>query len=413
MISLSKRESMLEEENLKNVYSIQDLKNLQKMGVSKDTLRKAYKMIEGNNHRRRQATEEFSSLDYETVSLHKVQELLNNGADVNVRSKKNGLPVLMELCLIGKEKRRNQIISLLIHKGANVNIEGENGNTVLKLLHHLEDRELIEEALKKLKEQGHINKKNKYGDTYLHQVVGNGEDYSVRFLINEGVQIDVKNNDGETPFVKAVLNNRMRVASLLIDKGADVNAKDKYGTPMIMHIYDLQNEGLFQKMIDNGADINLQKADGENLLMIATREKDEKTIRFLIQKGADLNVKNTYGESVLMIAFNGGKEYEEIMNLFIQNGAQDTKVNKIINKERFKKAQEILSVDKDKKGKEVDHSLRRALFGGEFKKKNAPLKISKKEIGISITKEPFGKNQKGEKVLKVILGLLKNNQYIK
>ena len=62
----------------------------------------------------------------------------------------------------------------------------------------------------------------------------------------------------------------------------------------------------------------------------------------------------------------------KVVRLLVEKGASLDE-DYIIKRERSKKAKEIRQVDSDTGSKPVDHFLRRALFGGKQRGKNAPL----------------------------------------
>ena len=72
---------MTQKFDLKQVYTMGDLKKLQQAGASVEELRQAYQMMPG----REEATKELAGLK-ENISLAKVKDLLEKGADVNAKN---------------------------------------------------------------------------------------------------------------------------------------------------------------------------------------------------------------------------------------------------------------------------------------------------------------------------------------
>lgn len=58
---------------------------------------------------------------------------------------------------------------------------------------------------------------------------------TVKFLIENGADVNAKDKRGETPLMFASAFDRCRVLKLLIDNGADVNAKDKGGWSALIY----------------------------------------------------------------------------------------------------------------------------------------------------------------------------------
>ena len=86
--------------------------------------------------------------------------------------------------------KSQEITSLLIEHGANINILDNDGNTVL---HETRDRKLI---LLAIKEGINVNAKNKNGSIPLHS---NHPIEVVKLLIKQGANVNEKNNQGKTP----------------------------------------------------------------------------------------------------------------------------------------------------------------------------------------------------------------------
>ena len=139
------------------------------------------------------------------------------------------------------------VVELLINKGADVNAKNKKeGSTALHIVTYRHNKEIVQLLVKK---GADVNVKNKYGITPLHYV---GNINITEFLIAKGADINAKDNKGYTPlhnvatkviksenFFKYELSieQTIPVAEHLIANGADVNAKDKDGkTPLKLAI---------------------------------------------------------------------------------------------------------------------------------------------------------------------------------
>ncbi len=179
---------MTQKFDLKQVYTMDDLKKLQQAGATAEELRQAYQMMP----RREEATKELAGLK-ENISLAKVKDLLEKGADVNARDK-DGYTALMRACANG----HTDTARLLIEKGADVKAKSEDGKTALMA------------------------------------ACANGHTDTAQLLIEKGADVKAKSEYGDTALMWACVNGHADVAQLLIEKGADVKARNKGGYTALM-----------------------------------------------------------------------------------------------------------------------------------------------------------------------------------
>ncbi len=76
---------MTKKMDVEHIYDLDDLKKFKKSGASVEKVRKAYVMMAENKKRREKATKEWVNLDWETVSLDRVKDLVEQGADVKAK----------------------------------------------------------------------------------------------------------------------------------------------------------------------------------------------------------------------------------------------------------------------------------------------------------------------------------------
>ena len=133
-----------------------------------------------------------------------VQKLQNEGADVNARA--IGEYRNKTLLHIAAEKGHENVVSLLLARGANVN-----------------------------------DKDKPLGDAAIHIAAESGYANIVSLLLAHNVSVESKGYD-QTPLHDAASNGHVNVVSLLLDKGANIFAKARwfgaYKTPL-----DLAKQG--------------------------------------------------------------------------------------------------------------------------------------------------------------------------
>jgi ankyrin repeat protein len=142
-----------------------------------------------------------------------VEQLLNQGAEVNARWGQEGKTPL-HLAAESPKEERIRVAKLLLERGADINAMDEAGWTPLTtavLTPHLD-------MVKLLIERGaNVNAKAKQGWTALHSAVGYSEAHieAVRLLLNAGAKINQKSIDGWTPLTRARRDGRTEILTIL------------------------------------------------------------------------------------------------------------------------------------------------------------------------------------------------------
>jgi ankyrin repeat protein len=154
---------------------------------------------------------------------------------------------------LGTQEQVNRSAQLLIENGADVNIRGSDGITLLMDCSYQQDNSYIASS-----------------------------------LLDHGAEIEAVNDDLRTPLMVACEYGRPNMTRLLVSRGAQVNKIDKYGrTAMILAILDGYNTiEILQILLDAGAEINIRDEDGRSALDYA-RDNNHEVEQFLISHGAN------------------------------------------------------------------------------------------------------------------------------
>jgi ankyrin repeat protein len=173
-----------------------------------------------------------------------VARLLTHG--FRASTKCDGIPVISEAAQGGE----NEIVSLLISKGADVNASDPEGETALMY------------------------------------AAGIGERGAVRLLLRAGADVNAVGNDHETALLFAIRGNHEEIAEDLIAKGADVRAKDHGGATTLMWAVSKNNFTLAATLLQRGADINARDSRGNTALVVATKQNNAGIVKLLRTNGA-------------------------------------------------------------------------------------------------------------------------------
>ena len=105
--------------------------------------------------------------------------------------------------------------------------------------------------------------------TDLDNAVAVDDVATVKYLLNDGANVNGKNPDGYGPLHFAAYYGRTESARLLIEKGADINRKSEaYGTPLIVAAY-YGHKDFVKLLLEKGADTTVTDADGKTALNYA------------------------------------------------------------------------------------------------------------------------------------------------
>jgi ankyrin repeat protein len=187
--------------------------------------------------------------------LNMLDSLLNAGIDINVTEEDRGATVLLIACSF---KDYENVVSILISRGADVNFKGKDGRTPLMW------------------------------------AAGNSLETS-KILLDNGADIKAKGDDGMNAFIQSafgILSKKVdtKVMDLLIENGADVNSalsgKDAAGWTALLFASVNGNIELADYLISQGANVNHTSNEGSTALSLARQEKYETLVSLLKEHGA-------------------------------------------------------------------------------------------------------------------------------
>ncbi|MCF8331296.1 MAG: ankyrin repeat domain-containing protein [Bacteroidales bacterium] len=204
------------------------------------------------------------------------KEIINSGIDVNQMNR--GSYLLHIACYRGN----NELVELLIAKGAKTSITAEDGST-----------SLIQAA---------------HGDT-TGQIV--------ELLIEKGVDVNATDKTGKSALREATYqacmnkNNRgNKIVIILLKHNAEVENEVPDGAAKgytnMMTAAGWDKTELCELFIDYGADVNHQADDGNTPLMIAAKKGNLPLVKLLIKHGADKELKDCEGRKALHFAREEG-----------------------------------------------------------------------------------------------------------
>ena len=149
----------------------------------------------------------------------------------------------------------------------------------------------------------------------------------VRYLVENGANINVQDVDGDIPISWALARGHKDIAKLLIEKGADLNISNNNGYTLL-HWAAFSSDGeIAQLFIDKGVNLNTVDFEHKTALHHAGERENVEVAKVLIKAGADVELKDDYGRTPLVITARQNGNIEIIKSL-VEYGANMNSTDK-------------------------------------------------------------------------------------
>lgn len=146
--------------------------------------------------------------------------------DPNEKDKEFGTTALMRAATC----RRNDILSYLLDRKANVKTRDKGGRTVLAYAADGRNMDGMETLVAK---GADLNVTDKEGHTLLMKASERGTLNMVTYLIKKGAKVKAKTKYGKTALIYAAEGGYLDVVGYLLDHGADIKTKNKWGDTVL------------------------------------------------------------------------------------------------------------------------------------------------------------------------------------
>jgi len=226
-----------------------------------------------------------------TVSLDVMKWLKELGADINVRDQSG-----QTLMFVAAKEGHVEAMKWLKEQGADVNVKDNQGETPMfsAVSSHVRGIYRVRKinAMAWLKEQGlDVNAKSNNWiespifmafDMFFNAADTDTTKWTVKWLVENGADINTKYRDGSTPMFWAANKGYVEIMTLLKERGADVNAKADDGqTPIFWAASGGQIDAM-KWLKEHSADVNVKAKDGTTPLSVA---KSEEAKKWLLDNG--------------------------------------------------------------------------------------------------------------------------------
>ena len=215
------------------------------------------------------------------------------------------------------------VLNCLIENGADVNVRKEySKRTPLMIAAHCKNLNAVEFLLK---HGAIVDVQDKRNKSSLHYGVegallsGDTSFDVVSCLLNHGADINAPMNGKYTALMMACRSQHVRLVKFLLQQGANVQVKDKDGKTALHFACELTftwkpaSCDLLNCLTENGADINALRKDNVTPLMVASINGNVDQITFLIKRGANVHLQDKKGDTALHHAAHNMKNSSEIV----------------------------------------------------------------------------------------------------
>lgn len=129
------------------------------------------------------------------------------------------------------------------------------------------------------------------GAAPLHKAAYMGDKMLVRWLIEDGADMEAVDNRAQTALHYAAKGGHGQVVQLLLDNGADIEAKGRNDWAAIHHAAGEGHGQVVRLLLENGAGIDAGSDRQLTALHHAARCGHEQVVQLLLRNGADIEAK--------------------------------------------------------------------------------------------------------------------------
>lgn len=256
--------------------------------------------------------------------LHRVKQLVAEGADVNAVRESHRVP------LVGAAvKGHVEVAKFLLEHGADVNGGPESYGGPLMLACTMGNVEVVKLLLRHGADAS-VTGKTPSGLISLLLAIVTGQTDAFKVLLEHVIKLDSKHASPDDFLLPAAIFGRTDIARTLLDHGANVNGTGVWITPLMgascMPDQDSPKGVAFLKALERWDVVKGNLRSGSGTPLSAPRPANPETVKLLLLRGADVNSRGDEGGTALMWAAQGGNL--EVVKLLLEKGADINAANK-------------------------------------------------------------------------------------
>ncbi|XP_062585227.1 ankyrin-3-like [Saccostrea cucullata] len=249
--------------------------------------------------------------------------LVQKGADVNIHPTK-----LPSALAVSCQKGNKEIVQFLLRSGANVN---ETGNKLSAL--HLASMEGNLEIVQLLLDKGaDVNMRSKYGFTPLYLASRKGNSAIVEILLTRGTNDELKERTAYNPFFAACAHGHINIVQMFLQHKPYINCSMTNDTSAILAAVGNGHAKVVDLLLKTGADVNSfqKKKVMSPILFDVIAHGHELVLKLLVTCGVNLSIvtrETDDSDTPLIIASQNG--HYSTVQFLLENGANVTETNRL------------------------------------------------------------------------------------
>jgi ankyrin repeat protein len=244
-----------------------------------------------------------------------VEAELQRGVDVDAPLDLKATYVGTPLWLAARGKP--EVVSMLIDAGADVQVQGINGE---RPLHVAAEFGRVDVIALLLEAGAEVDAPDARGAAALSHAVFAQEPEAVRTLIEAGADVNVANDSGTRALDLACVQGDWQIFEMLIDAGARVPAPGASSADLVAMAMRRGRVELVDRLLELGATIT------DEAMFAAARHRRLDLLTLLAERGGNLHARNMWGET-LLFALSPVEEERPLWEFLIEEGVDINALN--------------------------------------------------------------------------------------
>lgn len=208
------------------------------------------------------------------------------------------------------ENKNTDIVKILIEKGAEVKTADSSGVTSLHLAVSNKGKAWDEIVSLIIKNGSDVNASDARGGSVAGRAIEAGNLSGFNILVSSGLDLNFKEKNSVPLLLYAYRNNQKSIAGILMSKGADITAKDSDGNSLLHVLAEKNDIQLYKSMASYNFDLNVKNRSGKTPLLTAIEKGNFLFAQMLMNEKDKVSpdVKDSSGMTIMhyLASMKGG-----------------------------------------------------------------------------------------------------------
>ena len=129
---------------------------------------------------------------------------------------------------------------------------------------------------------------------------------AVKYLVENGADLNAKYHDNDTALMIASANGYLEICKYLVENGARVDERDSDFIRALILASLYGHIDIVKYLVENGAYVNASNKKSKTALLFASENGHFEIVKFLFENGADLNAIDENNDTALILASANG-----------------------------------------------------------------------------------------------------------